>query len=115
MVAVWIREVGSYAVSRLNWHRTLELYTPCPQRLEVLATIVRQEHPVVATAVSFRRWTRIDHIFSFDQDEFEFLSFRCHLQPPRMTRLLIVLALLEAYDIRVELERLILVAHNDGC
>ncbi len=55
MVAVGVREVHRDAVGRLHRRRVLELYTARLELLEVFATIVRQEYPVVAAAVSLRR------------------------------------------------------------
>src|SRR6266581_3520092 len=110
MVAVGIREVGIYA-KRLIFRRWfLELHAAGPEELDVLAAVVRPEHPVVTTAVRVRRRARIDEVPSFQEDELELQAFGRNGEPAGATGLLVVLALLKAESFGVELQRPVLVA-----
>src|SRR6266508_3164095 len=113
MVAVGIREVG-IDTKRLGRRRGfLELHTAGLEELDVLAAIVRPEHPVVPAAVRTRRRARIDDIPSFQEDELELHAFGRNGEPAGATGLLVVLALLEAKSLRIELQRQVLVANDD--
>ena len=57
---------------------------------------------------------RLDLEPALDEDEFEVLPLWRDCEPAGLSWLLVVCSFLEAEDFSVELERLILVAHDQG-
>ena len=57
----------------------------------------------------------IDLELALNEDEFEVLALGRDCEPAGLSRLLVVCSLLEPEDVRIELECLVLVAHDEGC
>src|SRR5205823_8403907 len=114
MVAIRVREVRGDAVVRLDRGGILELHSAGFQNLEILAAVVRLEHPVVAAAAGLGRRARIQLVPALKQDQLDVLSLRTDGEPSGVSRELVVRALFQSKHVRVELKGFLLAAHDDG-
>src|SRR5581483_338429 len=108
-VAVRVLERRQDAEGRLHGGGPAELDAARLERLDLAAAVARGERHLVALLPA-----RVEEVLALDQGELHLRAGRRHGEPARAPLLPVVLALLEAELAHVEVEGLVLVAHEEG-
>src|SRR5436853_7003031 len=96
VVSVRVREIGGDAVIRLDGRGVLELQAARSEDLDVLATIVRLEHPVVPAASRFWMRARIQLVLALEENHLDVGPLRRDREPAGAAGVLIIRPLLQA-------------------